>query len=196
MDFLLKDAEFSGGIKEFYRDIEISTPVDVPAIKSEEDAFEYLKYWRGAEFEKYGTIPCLVCTYCIKHPDGSIERKINQLFTSTEIGVVVHNLTQEQAKLAQYIVNREDGNHIYVFRSFATLKNAKMLFDTLIEQRENLKNQMFANDELIPIPFDSYIAMKTSLNETKSHDISYEMYCNEVNEKREEEKARCPYSTM
>ena len=63
-----------------------------------------------------------------------------------------------------------------------------MLFDTLTEQRENLKNQMFTNDELIPIPFDSYIAMKTSLNETKSHDISYEMYCNE-SEKREEELA-------
>lgn len=195
MDFLLKDAEFSGGIKEFYRDIEISTPVDVPAIKSEEDAFEYLKYWRGTEFEKYGTIPCLVCTYCIKHPDGSIERKINQLFTSTEIGVVVHKLTQDQAKLAQYVVNREDGNHIYVFRSFATLKNAKMLFDTLTEWKEKLKNEMFINDELIAIPFDSYIAMKTSLNKTKSHDISYEMYRNEVNEKREEEKARCPYST-
>lgn len=195
MDFLLKDAEFSGGIKEFYRDIEISTPVDVPTINSEEDAFEYLKHWRGAEFEKYGTIPCLVCTYCIKHPDGSIERKINQLFTSTEIGVVVHKLTQDQAKLAQYVVNREDGNHIYVFRSFATLKNAKMLFDTLTEWKEKLKNEMFINDELIAIPFDSYIAMKTSLNKTKSHDISYEMYRNEVNEKREEEKARCPYST-
>ena len=118
------------------------------------------------------------------------------MFTSTEIGVVVHKLTQEQAKLAQYVVNREDGNHIYVFRSFATLKNAKMLFDTLTEWKEKLKDEMFTNDELIPIPFDSYIAMKTSLNETKSHDISYEMYRNEVNEKREEEKARCPYSTM
>lgn len=188
MDFLLKDAEFSGGNKEFYRDVEISTPVDVTSINSEEDAFEYLKYWRGAESEKYGTIPCLVCTYCIKHPNGSIERKVNQLFTSTEIGVVENKLTQEQAKLAQYVVNREDGNHVYVFRSFATLKNAKMLFDTLTEQRENLKNQMFTNDELIPIPFDSYIAIKTSLNGTKSHDISYEMYCSEA-EKREEELA-------
>ena len=189
MDFLLKDAEFSGGNKEFYRDVEISTPVDVPTINSEEDAFEYLKYWRGNESEKYGTIPCLVCTYCIKHPDSSIERKINQLFTSTEIGVVIHKLTQEQAKLAQYIVNREDGNHVYVFRSFATLKNAKMLFDTLTEWKEKLKNEMFVGDELVPIPFDSYIATKTSLNETKSHDISYKMYCNEVKEKREEELA-------
>jgi hypothetical protein len=181
MDFLLKDAEFSGGDKEFYRDVEISTPINIPTIKSEEDAFEYLKYWRGNEPEKYGTIPCLVCTYCIKHPDGSIERKVNQLFTSTEIGVVVHKLTPEQAKLARYVVNREDGNHVYVFRSFATLKNAKILFDTLTEQRENLKNQMFANDELIPIPFDSYIAMTTSLNETKSHDISFQSFVKENN---------------
>ena len=187
MDFLLKDAEFSGGSKEFYRDVEMSTPVDVPVINSEEDAFEYLKYWRGNESEKYGTIPCLVCTYCLKHPNGSIYRKFNQLFTSTEIGVIGNKLTQEQAKLAQYVVDREDGNRIYVFRSFATLKNAKMLFDTLNDCKEKLKNEMFLNDELVAIPFDSYIAMKTSLNGTKSHDISYEMYTKEVKEKREEE---------
>lgn len=185
MDFLLKDVEFSGG---FYKDIEISTPVDVPTINSVKDAFEYLKYWRGNEPEKYGTIPCLVCTYCIKHPNGSIERKVNQLFTSTEIGVVVHKLTQEQAKLAQYVVNREDGNHVYVFRTFATVANAEIVFNTLTEWKDKLKNEMSVGDELVPIPFDS-LAMKTLLNETKSHDISYEMFTREAKEKREEELA-------
>ena len=174
MNFLLRDAECYGEKHSNYKNVKISSPIDIPEINSVEDAFEYLKYWKNPSDGK--VLPFAVCFYMIMHSDNSLDRYSNQMFTSSEVGGNAKQLTKEQIKLASYVIDIEKiddiNTKIAVFRTFATPKNARLLFDTLNEQNERIEKG--ENDKIIPIPFINYISTEIMLAETKSHDIPYE----------------------
>lgn len=174
MDFLLRSVEFYGEHSPNYKDIKLSSPIDIPEINSVEDAFEYLKHWKNPNNGKVS--PFIVCAYMIMHSDNSLDRYSNQIFVSTEIGGNSEELTKEQFELASNVIDvakADDGStKIAVFRTFATPKNARILFDTFNKQKETIEKG--ENDKIVPIPFASYINEEIMLSETKSHDIPYE----------------------
>lgn len=147
-----------------------SIPFEIPAINSDEDAYEYMKHWQGSDYGvTHRTVPVIVCAYCVKHADGSLERVANQIFSVGEIGADKSMLTPAQSEPA---VSEFDGR--CVFRTFATAANAGMLAGGLDEYRKIM--EIGEGDELVAIPFDDYYGTKPSLSETKTHDIPYSMF--------------------
>lgn len=184
MDFLLKQTICSGA-----GDTNINTPIDIPEINSEEDAFEYLKHWSYCENGK--VTPFCFCTYCIKRADNSLHKISHQIFASTYVKGETDLLTDEQIELASEIIEREDGSKEAIFRTFATPDNTKLLFNTFNEQKKKYINktegesvyniEIMEGDELIPIPFADYFGTDLILFEKKSHDISLQSLVTENN---------------
>jgi len=184
MDFLLKQTICSES-----KDTNINTPIDIPEINSEEDAFEYLKHWSYCDNGK--VTPFCFCAYCIKRADNSLHKISHQIFSSTYVKGETDLLTDEQIKLASEIIEREDGSKAAIFRTFATPDNAKMLFDTFNEQKKlYIDNQegksvddveIMEGDELVPVPFADYFSVELMLSEKKSHDISFQSLVTENN---------------
>lgn len=171
-------------------DTNINTPIDIPEINSEEDAFEYLKYWSYCENGK--VTPFCFCTYCIKRADNSLYKISHQIFASTYVKGETDLLTDEQIELASEIIEREDGSKAAIFRTFATPDNAKLLFNTFNEQKKLYidNNQegksidgveIMEGDELVPIPFADYFSTELMISEKKSHDIGFQSLVTENN---------------
>lgn len=170
------------------KDMNINTPIDIPEIKSEEDAFEYLKHW---SYNNGKVTPFCFCEYCIKRANNSLHKISHQVFASTYVKGEADLLTDEQLALASEIIEREDGSKAAIFRTFATPDNAKLLFNTFNEQKKMYINkskgdsvddiEIMEGDELVPIPFADYFSVELTLSEKKSHNISFQNLVTENN---------------
>lgn len=184
MDFLLKQTVCAES-----KDTNINTPIDIPVINSEEDAFEYLKHWGYCTNGK--VTPFCFCEYCIKRADNSLHKISHQIFASTYVKGEADLLTDEQLALASEIITRENGSKAAIFRTFATPDNAKLLFNTFNEQKKTYINnaeeksvndvEIMEGDELIPIPFADYFSVELMVCEKKSHDINFQSFVTENN---------------